>query len=241
MAFIDEIRGAYLEAHNGGYEYGDSQSVVPMADHKGACDRMIAKALWNMGFTDQPVGGITVLNMEYYLITWGFLKIVSVAQLMAGDIIMMYPKSGPPEWRHVFVLTAFDAKTLTCSKYDLGQKWRIDAPQPFQGVKLNEWDDKYFYCAFRLPNAATKAHSVDLYTVQFGDQGVNTLLVQEILKARGFGGTRELVLDGSCGPETVMAMNKYQDARRAQGVELGSGGRSDGICGPKMWKDLLGM
>lgn len=79
--------------------------------------------------------------------------------------------------------------------------------------------------------------------VKMGSKGNVVLLLQEILKARGFKGKdgKELSLDGSCGDNTVFAINSYQDVRRKMGVELGSNGKSDGICGQKMWKDLIAI
>lgn len=77
--------------------------------------------------------------------------------------------------------------------------------------------------------------------VGLGSAGNSVLLLQEILKARGFNGINgiPLGLDKVCGNNTVFAINAYQTARRRQGVELGTNGRSDGCCGPKMWNDLL--
>lgn len=66
--------------------------------------------------------------------------------------------------------------------------------------------------------------------IKRGDQGVDVLLLQEILKARGLY-TGEL--DGSFGSGTEAALFEYQK-RRAPHLAV------DGICGPATWKDLLG-
>lgn len=79
--------------------------------------------------------------------------------------------------------------------------------------------------------------------VRKGSKGTSVLLLQEILKARGFKGAdgKELALDRSAGNNTIYAINSYQTARRKQGVELGTNGKNDGSCGPKMWADLIAI
>lgn len=80
-------------------------------------------------------------------------------------------------------------------------------------------------------------------SVKKGSTGTSVLLCQEILKARGFKGAdgKELKLDRDAGDNTVYAINSYQTARRKQGVELGTAGKNDGICGRKMWADLIAI
>lgn len=80
-------------------------------------------------------------------------------------------------------------------------------------------------------------------SVKKGSTGTSVLLLQEILKARGFKGAdgKDLQLDQHAGDNTVYAINAYQEARRKQGVELGTDGKNDGICGQKMWADLIAI
>lgn len=74
--------------------------------------------------------------------------------------------------------------------------------------------------------------------VLMGSKGGSTMLLQEILKARGiYKGN----LDGDSGGQTVTAINAYQTQRRRQGVEIGTNGRNDGCCGPAMWRDLIAI
>lgn len=79
--------------------------------------------------------------------------------------------------------------------------------------------------------------------VKFGSKGNHVLLCQEILRARGFVGEdgKELALDKKCEANTVFAINAYQTARRKAGKELGTDGKNDGICGQKMWADLIAL
>lgn len=72
--------------------------------------------------------------------------------------------------------------------------------------------------------------------VSKGDTGLSVLLLQEILKARGFKGKdgKELKLDRDAGTNTIHALTKYQESRK--GVLA-----ADGICGDKTWKDLIAI
>jgi peptidoglycan hydrolase-like protein with peptidoglycan-binding domain len=83
-----------------------------------------------------------------------------------------------------------------------------------------------------LKTAYTGAsYTAKIETVRGGSKGAAVLLLQEILKARGFysGG-----LTWSCDKALVDAVKAYQKSR--------SGVLSvDGECGPRTWADLLGM
>lgn len=72
--------------------------------------------------------------------------------------------------------------------------------------------------------------------VSKGDTGLSVLLLQEILKARGFKGKdgKDLKLDRDAGTNTIHALTKYQESRK--GVLA-----ADGICGDKTWKDLIAI
>lgn len=79
--------------------------------------------------------------------------------------------------------------------------------------------------------------------VKIGSTGNVVLLLQEILKARGFVGAngKELSLDRDCGANTVYAINAYQTSRRKQGKELGTNGKNNSVCTIAMWKDLISI
>lgn len=80
-------------------------------------------------------------------------------------------------------------------------------------------------------------------TVKKGSKNSSVLLMQTILRGKGYKGKdgEELELDGSCGTNSEYAINSYQSDRRKAGVELGTNKKNDGSCGPKMWKDLIGI
>lgn len=73
-------------------------------------------------------------------------------------------------------------------------------------------------------------------TVKKGDKNTSALLLQEILRARGFKGKdkKELKLDWEAGENTIHALTKYQESRKGV-LEV------DGICGEKTWKDLIAI
>lgn len=78
-------------------------------------------------------------------------------------------------------------------------------------------------------------------TVKSGDSGNHVLLIQEILKARGFKGKdgKELTLDKQCGANTVYAIKQYQSQREA--ADPGSCGGVDGIAGEKTLRDMIAL
>ena len=79
------------------------------------------------------------------------------------------------------------------------------------------------------------ATTYKLGTVKHGSKGTHVLLVQEILKARGFKGSdgQALKLDGECGDNTMFAIKSYIESRKKQGADLGS----PDAWGQKCWGD----
>ncbi len=77
--------------------------------------------------------------------------------------------------------------------------------------------------------------------VQKGSVGNHVLLVQEILRARGYKGAdgAELALDRECGKNTVHAIKAYQKAREA--AQKGCCGGVDGIAGEMTLRDMIAL
>lgn len=73
-------------------------------------------------------------------------------------------------------------------------------------------------------------------TVKAGDKNTSVLLLQEILRARGFKGKngKTLKLTWTADTNTIYALKAYQESRK-EVLEV------DGICGPATWKDLIAM
>ena len=80
-------------------------------------------------------------------------------------------------------------------------------------------------------------------TVKKGSKGKSVLLMQMILRGKGYKGKdgKLLKLDGDCQTNSVYAINTYQTDRRKAGVELGTNKKNDSVCGSKMWADLIGL
>ena len=73
-------------------------------------------------------------------------------------------------------------------------------------------------------------------TVKAGDKNTSVLLLQEILRARGFKGKngKALKLTWTADANTIYALKAYQESRK-EVLEV------DGICGSATWKDLLAI
>lgn len=236
---IASSRAVYEMAHNGHYRYGDSHTLPPCTDGIISCDRLIARALWNLGYTSQPQGGITVINMEQYLLRWGFTKITNINALKAGDIVLFRNNDLRPNaaW-HTFILTSFASPNLV-SKYDMGAQWRIDAQQPFT-CALNEWGgNRVFYAAFRY---GARDYVFTPSDVKIGATGPSQYLASEILKAYGIKATRgkEIELNDKWTTGDMAAMCQWKlDRIRNDKVNLCKGPYGAGEIGPKDWESLL--
>lgn len=92
----------------------------------------------------------------------------------------------------------------------------------------------HYICAYGIDsaNSASTAvsdtdYSFNPKSIYAGSTGVEVLLAQEILKARGlYSGS----LDRSFGQQTRQAVIQYQQAR---------GLSADGVVGPKTWNDMI--
>lgn len=80
-------------------------------------------------------------------------------------------------------------------------------------------------------------------TVKKGSKGQCVSILQAILRCMQYTGAdgKPLEVTGTCNNNTVYAINKFQEAQRAYGVELGTNGKNDGSFGPKSWNRLLGV
>lgn len=155
--FLAEIEAVYRTAHDNGYVYGDSQTMPPCEDGIISCDRLIARALWNLGMTDQPDKGMNVGKEVWYLTTHGFELVTDQSLLQSGDIVMQdNGVSGIPNWQwHTFVLVSYDPETTMCEKYDCGHftpegEDRISSEQPFVCPLADYGSQRRFVCGFHL-------------------------------------------------------------------------------------------
>lgn len=175
---IKATAAVYQMAHNEKFRYGDSKTLPPCEDHLISCDRLIARALWNLGYQDQPKGGITVLNMEQYLPKYGTTKIMREEDIKAGDIVVMKENGTTmptADW-HTYLATAVtkSGSVIRINKYDCGSQQRIAAIQPFVNVPINQWPgQKSFYCAFRFDDTPEPddfySFDADYYRTAYAD------------------------------------------------------------------------
>lgn len=149
---IEAVKKVYLMAHNGKYIYSDSTSTPPCADHKISCDRLVFRALYNLGFTDQRKGGQVCGTADGYLTRHGFYKNTNIKNVQAGDIILVDDGGShltPYATWHMFFVISYDPKTGICKKYDCGSNQRIQSAQPFT-CQLLEWGNtRRFYASYR--------------------------------------------------------------------------------------------
>ena len=104
-----------------------------------------------------------------------------------------------------------------------------------EGYTIYDWNGKAVYPA--KENKPTGGDYMFKPTVvKKGDKNTSVLLLQEILKARGFKGKdkKELKLDWEAGENTIHALKEYQKSRKGV-LEV------DGICGTNTWKDLIAI
>lgn len=89
-----------------------------------------------------------------------------------------------------------------------------------------------------LPNTAQtgEKYMFNPETVKAGDKNTSVLLLQEILRARGFKGKngKALKLTWTADTNTIYALKAYQESRKDV-LEV------DGVCGPVTWKDLIAI
>ena len=240
---IASSRAVYEMAHYGHYRYGDSRALPPCSDGIISCDRLIARALWNLGYTSQPQGGITVMNMEQYLLSWGFQKIGPGKALKPGDIVLMkvVGQLRPTAAWHVYIVVAVSVEggVTYVDKYDMGSQDRINSAQPFRHCLVNEWATREFYCAFRY---GAKDYTFTPQDVKIGATGPSQYLASEILKAYGIKATRgkEIEPNGKWTTGDMAAMCQWKlDRIRNDKVNLCKGPYGAGEIGPRDWESLL--
>lgn len=104
-----------------------------------------------------------------------------------------------------------------------------------EGYTIYDWNGKVVYPE-RVEQPTGGDYMFKSATVRKGDKNTSVLLLQEILRARGFTGKdkKELKLDWDAGDNTIYALTKYQESRKGV-LEV------DGICGEKTWKDLIAI
>lgn len=221
--FVDAVRAVYEESHNGNYKYGDSHATPPTSDKIISCDRLIAKALWDLGFENQPVSnkttsGITVGNIDKYLPSYGFVKSTNINDIGYGSVVVT-GDNGNPKHTFVAITNIFDNVIV---KFDMGRQSRIESSQPF----FEHWDGSGFIACYNIPVGGIKVNANNLikqgqtYLNKYfnaginvdGDFGVGTkkAYVKAIQKVLNEDYGNSLDIDGSFGNLTYSALDKHK-------------------------------
>lgn len=143
------VREAYEWAHEHCYYAPTDQSFPVGDDGKMDCTGLMLRALTTLGLVNEP------LNCDQINARMGRLGFV-----MSTDIEDVYRYHGFVQWcephnvgtehvNHTYYSLGGDGRTI--SKYDTGSDKRIDAVQPFEGVRVDEWNGRYvFKCFWKL-------------------------------------------------------------------------------------------
>ena len=145
-AFLNEVARIATRARENGWAYGNSQTLPPCIDGKISCDRLASAAIYALGVTNQKRGGWNSAELAQRLTSYGFTKVTNRAQIKPGAIVMV--GKGADQTYHTFVVVSYNPATDRCDKYDMGSNDRIRTVQPFRGVPLVEWGDRFFSMAF---------------------------------------------------------------------------------------------
>ena len=149
--FIAACHEVCAMARSGHFTYGSSGVMPPCDDKIISCDRMIARALYNLGFTDQTNGGITIGNMRSWLKKHGWEEAISDANAIKAGSIVVVKGLDSEVFDHTFVTTKFDANSWTFDSYDQGHESRItgELVQPEHNVTWRWRKDDFL--VFNIP------------------------------------------------------------------------------------------
>lgn len=149
--FLAAVKNVADTARKNGWTYGDSHATPPCSDKIISCDRLEARALYDLGYTDQRQGGETCGTFPTWLPAHGWKKVTKKSEIKSGAIVAVKAKT-QSYINHVFTVVSYDAKTDRCTKYDTGSNERIKTVQPFKNVALVEWPEREFVCAWNVPD-----------------------------------------------------------------------------------------
>ena len=147
--FLKAVKAVADKAKAEKWHYGDSHTLPPCADKTISCDRIVARALWDLGYHDQHSGGIVCNDMATWLHEHGFIGTTKKSEIKAGAVIAVGQSLDDIE--HVFVVESYNPKTDLCRKYDTGSNERIQHGAYYTNVKLCEWSNRKFLAAWNVP------------------------------------------------------------------------------------------
>ena len=114
---------------------GDSHLAHNLIDQKGikvgdqityiSCDRLVARALYDLGFTDQNAIGPKWFEQH------GFIRQEGIENIGYGSIVWCYSASNPSKWKHTFISCGPINPGQPFYRLDAGSNSRIAKQQPF--------------------------------------------------------------------------------------------------------------
>lgn len=204
--------------------YVDSTSIYQTLDHKDGA-YAVGDGGGRYGITNRNSINIEICvnpESDYY-------KAVDKAEQLAASLLKQYGWGTDRLKRH------YDASRKHCPRRiqdeGLWPEFKRKTAA-YMGTTTTEPDT-----STNKPTIQTGGHYMfEPKTVKKGDSGLSVLLLQEILRARGFKGKdgKDLKLDRDAGTNTIHALTKYQESRKGV-LEV------DGICGEKTWRDLIAI
>lgn len=131
--FLSACKQVMDRARTKGYKYGDSHAIPPTSDGIISCDRLIAAALYQLGFTDQRQGGETCGTLDGWLKSHGFARSTKASSIKKGSILLV-KHEGKSYISHAFVVRKYNSSNWLTDRYDSGSNDRIKTVQPLKNV-----------------------------------------------------------------------------------------------------------
>ena len=150
--FLKAAKEVTTYADQNDFVYGHAENMPPKADgttnadgsKKISCDRLIAWALYKIGFTDQPACGLIVRDIPAYGDKHGWKRINNENEVQAGDIVLI--GTSESNLRHTFICAGKD------KRYDCGSDARIRLEDQYAGYSSQPFNEPIgadFVCAYR--------------------------------------------------------------------------------------------
>lgn len=209
----------------------ESTAIAPWFERERcviSCDRYLDDVFNDLGLC---LGNRNTTGIKQRLLEIGGKLITDVNEVKAGDVVIV--RNGD----HIFICAGHNLR------YDCGSDPRIrgEISQP-SSEPITEFD-----CAIRVfkdsgdggePPKPARKYTITLEQVTLGSQGASVRLLQAILKALGYYAGD---IDGYFGKLTQASLNAFQAFWISKGIDIGTNGKPDSICGRGCWEKLLDM
>lgn len=213
----------------GGYVWG-SADIAPWLQpdvNKSSCDRGLDETFHGL----LELGNREARGIYTRLIELGAKELPPTSEIQAGDIIIL------TNW-HIFLAASAKNATGSYTRIDFGSSDRMQRGQPFVEPIANvKTIVRPLYKKKPAP-APKRRYTATIEQVTVAMQGASVRLLQVILTGLGY---YKGDIDGYFGTLTEAALNAFQAYWIANGVDIGTNGKPDSICGRGCWEKLLGV